>query len=382
MDKETAIQNIKKRCEEKNYTFLGVENDSNEINISKTRFFFKCNKDNHQWYAIYNNFIRHNTGCPKCGGKLQLTNDIATQRILSRCEEKNYAFLGFAKNVYINSHSLLKLKCNIDEYQWQVTYASFIIHQTGCPKCGKTLKFSEKEVLEKIKEKCKEKNYEFIEWIGGEYKNTEDSKMILRCLNDNYCWETSYHSFIRRQTGCPKCAKRPLITTNIASQIINQICVDKNFTFIGFKNGVYNNINTRLIMQCNKCNREWEVSYTKLIHKGTGCPYCIESAGENKIFKFLKDKNVKFYRQHRFDNCRNKRKLPFDFYLPDYNICIEYDGEQHFVAKENWNTPEELAYIQKNDKIKSNYCKKYKIKLLRISYKDGILSKLENNISY
>jgi len=59
---------------------------------------------------------------------------------------------------------------------------------------------------------------------------------------------------------------------------------------------------------------------------GKGCPTWNESKGERKIKIFLKDNNIKFISQKRFNNCRNKYTLPFDFYLPEYNICIEYNG--------------------------------------------------------
>ncbi len=54
------------------------------------------------------------------------------------------------------------------------------------------------------------------------------------------------------------------------------------------------------------------------------------SHGEFYIKTILEENNIKFEPQYKFDNCKNKFKLPFDFYLPDYNMCIEYDGLQHY----------------------------------------------------
>ena len=68
-----------------------------------------------------------------------------------------------------------------------------------------------------------------------------------------------------------------------------------------------------------------------------------------------------------FDDCKNKNKLRFDFYLPDLNTIIEYDGEHHF--KENKYFGEgNLEYITVNDEIKNQYCIDNKIKLIRIPY--------------
>ena len=97
-----------------------------------------------------------------------------------------------------------------------------------------------------------------------------------------------------------------------------------------------------------------------------------KSKGELKVFNFLQNKGIKIETQKTFDDCRNpetKRKLFFDFYLPDYNCCIEYDGEQHFISRNNgWNTFKHLEDLQFRDDIKNQYCKNNHIKLIRIPY--------------
>jgi very-short-patch-repair endonuclease len=109
-----------------------------------------------------------------------------------------------------------------------------------------------------------------------------------------------------------------------------------------------------------------------------GCPGCSESYGEEKIFIYLKNNNIDHIRQKRFYDCRNKKPLPFDFYLPNYNLCIEYDGHQHFEATNKINkkvfTKDEsirlFEQVQKHDNIKDEYCKLSNIELLRIPYTD------------
>ena len=103
--------------------------------------------------------------------------------------------------------------------------------------------------------------------------------------------------------------------------------------------------------------------------KGQGCPFCSASTGELFIWEYLNNYNINCIFQHSFEDCRYKRPLRFDFYLPDYNMCIEFDGRQHFC----YNTKYSLGRfddIKKRDKIKDDYCKDNNIKLLRISYED------------
>jgi very-short-patch-repair endonuclease len=97
-----------------------------------------------------------------------------------------------------------------------------------------------------------------------------------------------------------------------------------------------------------------------------GCETNRKSFGERKIKEFLDQKSIFYIRENKFKNCKNIKELPFDFYLPDYNICIEYDGE---LSSKIFGGDETLNRIKKNDKIKDNWCSENNIKLIRISYK-------------
>jgi hypothetical protein len=82
----------------------------------------------------------------------------------------------------------------------------------------------------------------------------------------------------------------------------------------------------------------------------------------------LQKYNVKYYVQHRFDDCKYKRVLPFDFYLPDYNVCIEFQGRQHYEAVDYFGGELALKETQKRDNIKKQYCLQHNIGLMYISH--------------
>lgn len=111
--------------------------------------------------------------------------------------------------------------------------------------------------------------------------------------------------------------------------------------------------------------------------KGHGCPICKESKGEIKIRNILEDNNIKFDSQKMFDGCQNIKPLSFDFYLLDYNTCIEFDGRQHYKSIEFFGGEKRLLEQQKRDKIKTNFCKNNKINLIRIKYNENINDKLQ-----
>lgn len=103
--------------------------------------------------------------------------------------------------------------------------------------------------------------------------------------------------------------------------------------------------------------------------RGARCPKCNASAGELMIMNVLDRLNIHYVYQKRFDDCRAKQPLPFDFFLPNYALCIEYDGEQHFRQVSYFGGVKGLKGRQDHDHIKNKYCKENHIKLIRITYK-------------
>ena len=99
---------------------------------------------------------------------------------------------------------------------------------------------------------------------------------------------------------------------------------------------------------------------------------CLKSYGEKVISNILQSNNIIFEREKTFEGCINFQtghRLRFDFYLPEYNICIEYDGEQHFFSNNrNWNTEDNLKETKYRDNLKDSFCNQNNIRLIRIPY--------------
>lgn len=99
-----------------------------------------------------------------------------------------------------------------------------------------------------------------------------------------------------------------------------------------------------------------------------GCESLRSSYGERKIKEYLDSKSIEYIKEKKFDSCKNISKLPFDFYLPKYNVCIEYDGQHHFQLVSIYGGEKRFKEVKKHDKIKDKWCEKNDIKLLRIKY--------------
>lgn len=116
------------------------------------------------------------------------------------------------------------------------------------------------------------------------------------------------------------------------------------------------------------CGNEHDVAAGDLKRGKVKSCGCLISIGEEKIQRILSELNIAFEVQKMFDDCVNpstNRKLRFDFYLPEYNCCIEYDGIHHYqevsIYKDN------VEEVNQRDDAKTQYCKENNIKLIRIS---------------
>lgn len=119
-----------------------------------------------------------------------------------------------------------------------------------------------------------------------------------------------------------------------------------------------------------KCGNEIDRTQNTIIRGKSSCG-CQSSQGELVFSQLLIKQNINFKREYHFNDCRNPKTgkmLRFDFYLPDYNVCIEFDGRQHYQPKGSFAELESFEDIQYRDKIKSEYCVDHNITLIRIPF--------------
>src|SRR5699024_7144013 len=117
-----------------------------------------------------------------------------------------------------------------------------------------------------------------------------------------------------------------------------------------------------------ECDRVYLVTPKDYI-RGNRCPYCKQSKGERLVRGILDKHKIQYEIEKVYDNLKvRKQSLPYDFYIPSYNLLIEYDGVQHFKPVQYFGGLKKLKSQKRRDNLKNLYAKENGINLLRIPY--------------
>ena len=265
---------------------------------------------------------------------------------------------------YKGSHSLVQIVCKNHGVFEQLAYKH--LDKRGCAKCyderrGKTCK----KGLEKFIKESTLIHDEKYNYSKVEYDNSR-TKVIIICKKHGEFYQTP-KSHLDGQ-GCSKCG---IINKSLTKDEFifraNKIHQNK-FTYL---KTMYTNNHSNTVITCSHHGDFLQRPLTHLA--GFGCSKCSESLGEKEIRYFLNQLRVPFRSQYRFNDCRNKKSLPFDFSIigANNNIIglIEYHGVQHFDPTNFYAQNGNFEKIQLTDAIKNKYCNEHKIPLLVISYR-------------
>ena len=342
---------------EKNENVENIEILGEYVN-SQIKIKVRCKIDGYEWEVTPNSLLK-GSGCPKCAGNIQLTHKEFINRI------KNINNDIEILEEYVNAITKIKVRCKIDGHEWEVR-PNDLLRGIGCPKCSGNAN----KTTEEFKQEIKDIN-EDIE-ILGEYVNNR-TKIKCKCKIDGYEWEATPHNLLNGN-GCPKCGIKSRVEKQIKTheEFINELKeINSDIEVLEEYKGAL----TKIKCKCKKDEYEFEMTPNSLLN-GQGCPKCSASKGEKRVAKYLDSKSIDYKRQYKFDDCRSKDKLPFDFYIPGLNVAIEYDGEYHYmIITRGKNDTYERAFnrfvgTKVRDTIKTIYCKENNIKLIRIPYWD------------
>ncbi len=252
---------------------------------------------------------------------------------------------------YINNSTKVKIKCNCCGKYFMQVAGSHLKHD-GCF-CYKNDRKSLKQFIEEANKVHNNKyDYSLVNYIN----NSTKVKIICKLHG---IFEQIPKDHINKKYNCPRCSNITNLTDFIEKA--NKIHNNK----YDYKLSIYINARTKIKIICPKHGIFEQMPYVHL--NGSGCPYCKNSHGEEKIFSYLTKNKISFETQKTFDDLKNKRKLSYDFYIPNKDLLIEYNGKQHYINGFGSTTHEWHKQLHR-DWLKRKYAKENGITLLVIPY--------------
>ena len=283
---------------------------------------------------------------------------------------------------YVNCDTNVHCFCNVHNVDFYSTPANLLIGKCGCEFCRR----------EKISKKNRRTKSEFIDKLKqvnenievlGEYTQCKD-KIECKCKIHNETFFITPDHLLQGEIGCKQCIDIKNHNAGLKSHdvFISQLA-DINSTINVL--GRYDGARTRIKVECLNCGNIWSPEATSLI-SGFGCRKCASSKGEKRIESFLGSYDITFVPQKTFPGLvgLGGRNLSYDFYLPNFNLLIEYQGQFH-DGTAPLQTDDEFLIQKEHDKRKSIYAKLNNIQLLEIWYWDydnieEILTNILNNL--
>lgn len=305
-----------------------------------------------------NDHLTRKTGCQKCNRiKTGLSN--RNTNWLSNFISIHGDLYDYSKVDYVGNKKKVEIICK-EHGSFFMKPNAHTTQKQGCYRCSR--KYNDKETFIESSVVIFGETYDYskVEYIDSH------TKVELICKEHNSFFMCP-KEHINQKQGCPKCGKVSMSNKHRKDidLLISQF-KELNGDLYDYSKVEYKNNNTKVEIICKEHGSFLQSSKSHI--NGNGCPKCSLSKGERKIMLYLDKMNIEYISEFRINDCVNINKLPFDFYLPEKNICIEYDGEQHFRPVDYFGGLEAFDKLKKRDVIKDNYCLKNNIKLIRIPF--------------
>lgn len=332
----------------------------NKYDYSKT-IYLASNKKINIICQIHGEFMQsadehmRGRGCKSCGSQ-----KYNTEKFIEEANKIHNAKYDYSLVNYTKSSERIIIICPIHGQFNQISN-NHLIGQ-GCLKCSGSEKLTAESFINKaINVHGNKYDYSLVEYVNSKVK------VKIVCPKHGI-FEQKPDLHTNHKNGCPKCAGVGRTTNDFIND-----ASEKHDNKYDYSKAIFEKYNKEINIICPIHGEFEQKPYIHLM--GSGCQKCSESKGERKIALFLSNNLINFEKQKLFPDCKNNltgRDLKFDFYIPVKNMCIEYDGEYHY---EPWRlyfdkseAKEKFLEVKKRDKIKTQYCRKRGINLLRIPY--------------
>lgn len=297
-------------------------------------------------------------------------------KFIARSQEIHGDKYDYSNVVYTDVDTKVEIKCVQHNHTfWQSPY-NHANGRLGCVHCFNTLKrqnhaqTKEEFITKAVNVHGDKYDYSLVEYVN----NATKVKLICEAHG---VFEISPINHYHGKQGCRQCGRLSSARSRSASQQdwinkVNQI-----------HNGYYDYSQVNYVNGATKvtivCPHHGPFKSTPSDHQFSkaGCPTCKASKGEKLVENLLTSLNIKYEKQYSFTECCNKFPLKFDFWLPAYNMCIEYQGRQHYepvqFSKGHTTYLEDFEQGQINDQIKRDYCANNNIRLIEVPHDQEVI---------
>ena len=305
------------------------------------------------------------SGCPLCWEERRGKSKKITMKIfLERAKEIHGNKYDYSKVSFNNIMEKVCIICPIHGEFWQ-SPNDHLNSKRKCPQCAhRSYKKTTDEFIEEATKKFGNK-YDYSKVV---YERKDKPVCIICPIHGEFWQAPKVH--LRSVDGCPKCTNEK---NGLNKRISKEEFIKKAKKIHGDK---YDYSKVKYVGTekeiCIICPIHGEFHQRPHNHIGQkqGCPYCTTSHLENEISLLLRNNNINFIQEKKFDWLKYKRYLFLDFYLPEKTIAIECHGEQHFNRFRWEKNDNKLKERQLRDNIKKQLCEEHNIKVLYYSYKN------------
>lgn len=290
----------------------------------------------------------------------------------------------YSKVNYIDAKTKVCIICPEHGEFWQTPDAHARKNKAqGCPKCKiENLKEIQSLTPEEFTNRANKIHNNFYTYDNCNYVSMRSIINITCPIHGKFSQLASNHISGK---GCLECGKLKTSNKLKLSQedYINR--VKKLHPDYNYSETIYTGMTNSIKYVCPK-HGVIEQNAADHYYSEAGCPKCNQSKGENLVARYLDINNVNYIQQYKVEVPENIRKSKYifvDFYLPEYNCFIEYNGIQHYNPVKQFGGKLKFEEQKIRDLYLKEYCNINNINLLEIPYNTTNIAKdLRSIIKY
>ena len=341
------------------------EYDKVEYKNMKTKVLIYCKTCQKYFEQTPEHHLLQKNGCPYCQNK-----NVTTEEFIRKARLVHGDAYDYSPTVYVLSNLPVKIRCKSCGKIFEQNPNEHLGGH-GCWECGikrqfEKLRSNTDEFIKKARAVHGDRyGYDKVDYVDNH------TPVLIYCDKHGYFKQTPQSHLAGK--GCKKCATE----SNVECQRLPQEEIIRRFREVhgdryGYDKVDYQGYDVPVVIHCDK-HGDFLQSPNNHLH-GKGCPMCKNSMGEERVFVFLKKHDIEFIPQYRVPNeylfCINKT-LHLDFYLPQFNIVIEFNGKQHYEEDTFFHRHENgrgFEHQQMRDNAVRAYCEEHKLRLIEIPY--------------